>query len=74
MLTSLITQNEREALIIENSLIKKNKPKYNIQLKDDKTYASLRLDLKQRFPRLTYTRRVVNDGSLYFGPFASGMR
>lgn len=68
----LITQNEREALIIENSLIKKNKPQYNIQLKDDKTYASLRLDLKEKFPRLTYTRRVVNDGSLYFGPFASG--
>jgi excinuclease ABC subunit C len=67
-----VTQNEREALILENALIKKHKPKYNILLKDDKNYASLRLDTKERFPRLTYTRRILKDGALYFGPFASG--
>jgi excinuclease ABC subunit C len=67
-----VTQNEREALILENALIKKHKPKYNILLKDDKNYASLRLDPKEKFPKLTYTRRVLNDGAVYFGPFASG--
>jgi excinuclease ABC subunit C len=68
----LVTTNEREALILENSLIKKNKPKYNILLKDDKTYASLRLDPRETFPKLTYTRRILKDGAMYFGPFASG--
>ncbi|MDA2920639.1 excinuclease ABC subunit UvrC [Desulfobacterota bacterium AH_259_B03_O07] len=68
----IVTQNDREALLIENSLIKKHKPKFNIQLKDDKNYASLRLDINDKFPRLTYTRKVLNDGALYFGPFASG--
>ncbi|HWP91092.1 MAG TPA: excinuclease ABC subunit UvrC [Thermodesulfobacteriota bacterium] len=67
----LVTQTEREALMLENSLIKKNKPKYNIRLKDDKNYSSLRLDSRERFPKLTYTRRILKDGALYFGPFAS---
>jgi excinuclease ABC subunit C len=67
-----ITQNERDALLLENSLIKQKKPKYNIRLKDDKNYASLRLDPRERFPRLTYTRRVLRDGAMYYGPFASG--
>jgi len=67
-----VTQNEREALILENALVKKHKPKYNILLKDDKNYASLRLDPKEKFPRLTYTRRILKDGAMYFGPFASG--
>ncbi|HSE83739.1 MAG TPA: excinuclease ABC subunit UvrC [Thermodesulfobacteriota bacterium] len=67
-----VSQNEREALVLENALIKKHKPKYNILLKDDKNYSSLRLDLKEKFPKLTYTRRVSNDGAMYFGPFASG--
>lgn len=67
-----VTQNEYEALILENSLIKKHKPKYNILLKDDKNYASLRLDPRENFPRLSYTRRFSNDGAVYFGPFASG--
>ncbi len=67
-----VTQNERDALLLENSLIKQKKPKYNIRLKDDKNYASLRLDLRERFPRLTYTRRVLRDGAMYYGPFASG--
>jgi excinuclease ABC subunit C len=67
-----VTQNQYEALILENSLIKKHKPKYNILLKDDKNYASLRLDPRENFPKLSYTRRVSNDGAMYFGPFASG--
>jgi excinuclease ABC subunit C len=67
-----VTQNERDALILENSLIKQKKPKYNIRLKDDKNYASLRLDPKEKFPKLTYTRRVLRDGAMYYGPFASG--
>lgn len=68
----LVTRDEREALIVENSLIKKYRPKFNLQLKDDKNYASLKLETYGKFPRLTYTRRVLNDGCLYFGPFASG--
>jgi excinuclease ABC subunit C len=68
----LVTRDEREALIMENSLIKKYKPKFNLQLKDDKNYASLKLETYGKFPRLTYTRRVLNDGCLYFGPFSSG--
>lgn len=68
----LVTRDEREALIVENSLIKKYKPKFNLQLKDDKNYASLKLETRGKFPRLTYTRKILNDGCLYFGPFASG--
>jgi excinuclease ABC subunit C len=67
-----VTHNEYEALILENALIKKHKPKYNILLKDDKNYASLRLDPKEKFPKLSYVRRVSGDGAIYFGPFASG--
>lgn len=67
----LVTRDEREALIVENSLIKKYKPKFNLQLKDDKTYASLKLEVDKKFPRLTYSRKILNDGALYFGPFAS---
>ena len=67
-----VTQNERDALLLENSLIKQKKPKYNIRLKDDKNYASLRLDPREKFPKLTYTRRVLRDGAMYCGPFASG--
>ncbi|NIS75054.1 MAG: excinuclease ABC subunit UvrC [Deltaproteobacteria bacterium] len=66
-----VTSNDREALILENSLIKQKKPKYNIRLRDDKNYLSLRLDPKERFPRLSLTRRVLKDGALYYGPFAS---
>jgi len=66
-----VTRNEREALVLENSLIKQKKPRYNIRLRDDKNYLSLRLDPRERFPRLTLTRRVLRDGALYYGPFAS---
>jgi len=67
----IVTQNERDALILENSLIKKYKPKFNVQFKDDKTYFSLKLDINEQYPRLFFTRRVVDDGALYFGPFTS---
>lgn len=66
-----VTRNEREALVLENSLIKQKKPRYNIRLRDDKNYLSLRLDPREWFPRLTLTRRVLKDGALYYGPFAS---
>ncbi|HEX9666818.1 MAG TPA: excinuclease ABC subunit UvrC [Thermodesulfobacteriota bacterium] len=68
----LVTRDEREALIVEDSMIKKYKPKFNLQLKDDKNYASLKLEAFGKFPRLTYTRKILDDGCLYFGPFASG--
>lgn len=66
-----VTRSEREALVLENSLIKQKKPKYNIRLRDDKNYLSLRLDPKEKFPRLSLTRKVLKDGALYYGPFAS---
>jgi len=67
----LVTETEREALILENSLIKKHKPRYNIMLKDDKNYSSLRINPKERFPKLVYTRKIKSDGASYFGPFSS---
>jgi excinuclease ABC subunit C len=66
-----ITRNEREALVLESSLIKQKKPRYNIRLRDDKNYLSLRLDPRETFPRLSLTRRVLKDGAIYYGPFAS---
>ncbi|QMU56547.1 MAG: excinuclease ABC subunit UvrC [Candidatus Mycalebacterium zealandia] len=68
----IVSVDEHEALILENSLIKKHKPKFNIQLKDDKTYASLRLSMNEEFPRLSVTRKVRADGASYFGPFSHG--
>lgn len=67
----IVTDTEKEALILENTLIKKHRPRYNINLRDDKTYFSLRLDLKERFPRLTIVRKLPADGARYFGPYAS---
>jgi len=67
----IVTKGEREALILENSLIKTHKPKYNIRLKDDKSYSFLSITYKDKFPKLLRTRRVKEDGSLYYGPFAS---
>jgi len=68
---TIITNNEKEALILENLLIKKHKPVYNIELKDDKTYVSLKLTIHEEFPRLQIVRRFKNDGSRYFGPYSS---
>lgn len=67
----LVTSNEKEALLLENSLIKKHKPRYNIHLKDDKSYVSLRISMGHPFPALTVTRKIKKDGSLYFGPYSS---
>jgi len=66
-----LTSNEKEAVLLENSLIKQFKPRYNVQLKDDKTYVSLRVDTKSDFPRIDVTRKVRKDGAQYFGPYAS---
>ena len=67
----IVTDSEAEALILENTLIKRHKPRYNARLKDDKTYPYLKIDLSEEFPRVYITRRVANDGARYFGPFAT---
>lgn len=67
----IVTDTEKEALILENTLIKQHHPRYNINLRDDKTYFSLRMDPAEEFPRLTIIRRVTRDGARYFGPYAS---
>ena len=67
----IVVSNEAEALILECNLIKKNRPKYNVLLKDDKTYPYIKIDVKSDFPNVIITRRVVNDGSKYFGPYAN---
>lgn len=70
-LECIVTETEQEALILENNLIKKHRPRYNVVFKDDKTYVNLRLNMEHPFPRLTVVRRPRRDGALYFGPFAS---
>jgi excinuclease ABC subunit C len=67
----LVTRTEQEALLLENTLIKKFKPKHNIRLKDDKAYLMLRLDPKEDWPWFRFLRRRKKDGALYFGPFSS---
>jgi len=68
---TIITETEKEALILESNLIKKHKPRYNVILKDDKRYPSLRLDVKSPYPNLAIIRKTGNDNAVYFGPFAS---
>ncbi len=70
----ILTANEKEALLLENTLIKKYQPKYNLFLKDDKNYLSLKLNLQHPYPRLIVTRYLEKDGSLYFGPYPSGFK
>ena len=65
----IITTNELEALLLENNLIKKYKPKYNILLKDDKGYPYLRINPKESYPKLELARKIKYDGALYFGPY-----
>jgi excinuclease ABC subunit C len=67
----LVTDTEQDALILENNLIKKHRPKYNVVLRDDKTYPSLRLSVQEPYPRLEVVRRIARDGAMYFGPFSS---
>ena len=68
---TLVTSNEKEALILENNLIKQYRPRYNIRLKDDKSYVSVKVTVKDPWARVIVTRRIVKDGSRYFGPFHS---
>ncbi len=65
----IVTDTELEALILENQLIKKHKPKYNIRLKDDKTYPYIKVTTQEVWPRVLPTRKVLEDGALYFGPY-----
>ena len=67
----IVTDSAAEALILENTLIKRYKPRYNARLKDDKTYPYLKIDLSEEFPRVYITRKVLKDGARYFGPFAT---
>lgn len=67
----IVTDNEAEALILECNLIKKNRPKFNVLLKDDKTYPYIKIDIKSDYPNVFFTRRIQNDGAKYFGPYAS---
>lgn len=67
----IVVDNEAEALILECNLIKKNRPKFNVLLKDDKTYPYIKIDIKSDFPNVIITRKLVNDGSKYFGPYAN---
>jgi len=67
----IVVDNEAEALILECNLIKKNRPKFNVLLKDDKTYPYIKIDLTTDYPSVYTTRRVINDGSKYFGPYAN---
>ncbi len=68
---TITTESELEALLLENTLIKKYKPKYNIRLKDDKRYPYIKVHWADDFPKVTVTRRMTRDGSRYFGPYTS---
>ncbi|MGN6716889.1 MAG: excinuclease ABC subunit UvrC [Candidatus Binatia bacterium] len=70
---ALVTTSDKEALILENNLIKQYKPRYNIRLKDDKSYLSIKVTTAHAWPRIFATRKIVNDGSRYFGPFSSAL-
>ena len=67
----IVVANEAEALILECNLIKENRPKYNVLLKDDKTYPYIKIDIKSDFPNVVITRKYKNDSSKYFGPYAN---
>ena len=67
----IVVDNEAEALILECNLIKENRPKFNVLLKDDKTYPYIKIDIKSDYPGVYITRKLVNDGSKYFGPYAN---
>jgi len=67
----LTTKNDKEALLLEDKLIKQHQPKYNIDLKDDSRYSSVKLTIREEYPRLLVIHQRIDDGSLYFGPFTS---
>jgi excinuclease ABC subunit C len=68
-LDTIVLANQREALALENNLIKQYQPKFNVLLRDDKTYPYIKLTASEKYPRVYFTRRVKKDGSLYFGPY-----
>jgi excinuclease ABC subunit C len=70
---TLVTSSDKEALILENNLIKQYKPRYNIRLKDDKSYLSIKVTTQHPWPRIFTTRKIVKDGNRYFGPFSSAV-
>jgi excinuclease ABC subunit C len=70
---TLVTSNAKEALILENNLIKQYRPRYNIRLKDDKSYLSIKVTTQHPWPRIFATRKIVKDGNRYFGPFSSAV-
>lgn len=72
-LEHIIVRSETEALLLESTLIKKYRPKYNILLKDDKFFQYIKINLRERFPQVATVRRVTIDGSRYFGPYTSGL-
>src|SRR5438552_6043893 len=65
----IVVANEKEALGLENNLIKQKQPRFNILLRDDKTYPYIKLTMSERYPRVYVTRRLRRDGSLYYGPY-----
>ena len=67
----IVTDSELEALVLENNLIKENRPKYNTLLKDDKTYPYIKVTVQEDYPRVLFTRKMKKDGARYFGPFKS---
>jgi excinuclease ABC subunit C len=68
---TVVTSNEKEALLLENTLIKRHQPRFNVKLTDDKNFLVLRLDPEGEWPRLEVTRRLGDDGAYYFGPYHS---
>jgi len=68
-LETILVGNEREALALEHNLIKKYSPKFNVMLRDDKTYPYIKFTAAEKYPRVYFTRRIKKDGSLYFGPY-----
>ena len=67
----IVVENEEDALILENDLIKKNKPRLNVRLKDDKSFPFIKINTNENFPQFFMTRNQINDGSIYFGPYSS---
>lgn len=67
----IVTESEKEAFLLENALIKQHHPRYNVELRDDKTFLSLRIDPREKWPRLRMVRKRRADGALYFGPYTS---
>ncbi|HKW45066.1 MAG TPA: GIY-YIG nuclease family protein, partial [Candidatus Eremiobacteraceae bacterium] len=68
---TIIVANETEALLLESNLIKQHRPAFNVRLKDDKSYPYLKLTLGETFPRVIFTRKLIDDGSRYFGPYTN---